>query len=157
MARDEDAARREVVLAMSRMELGPTDLARKSGVDVKTVRSLLNGDRWPQQAKRSKIERTLGLPANALEDIAEGRPPSDDARPAGVDLAALLAEDPTLSAASRAHIVNQYRLLQQLSALEVGQPDGPPPPGPSSETPAKGSFGHDQNSAADRSRHSKGA
>lgn len=58
----ERAAVGELVAAIRQTrQLSPTELARRAEVDVKTVRSLENGTRWPQDVTRVKLERVLGL------------------------------------------------------------------------------------------------
>lgn len=51
--------------------LTPGQLASNAGVDVKTVRSLENGTRWPQDLTRSKIEYVLGLQNGIIRELLE--------------------------------------------------------------------------------------
>lgn len=120
MPRDELAAARAVEAAMGERGWDVADMVRGIGVDPGTLRDFLNGQRWPRTSTRGKIERALGWESGTIRAIAEGVGQAPGARPARpADIAELLATDPTLSERSREHIVNQYRLLQQLSALEL--------------------------------------
>ena len=57
---------------LSDLGMNLADLARKSGVDVKTIRSFLEGERWPQQKSRSAISDGLSWPAAFIDRLAEG-------------------------------------------------------------------------------------
>lgn len=64
------------VLVRQRMkELGLTEAAlrKKSGVDPKTLKALLHGDRWPQEETRSRIEISLGWEFGSIQDLLDGR------------------------------------------------------------------------------------
>lgn len=49
----------------------PGQLAANAGVDVKTVRSLENGRRWPQDLTRSKLEHVLGVQNGMIAELLE--------------------------------------------------------------------------------------
>lgn len=127
LTRDRQAVARAVDAALARLGWTASDLTRETGLDPGTVGDFLNAGRWPQAPTRGKIERALGWEYGRIKLIAEGVDPGEVPDPTdrrAPDIAELLASDPTLSEASRAHIVAQYRLLQQLSRLEVPDDDG---------------------------------
>lgn len=66
-------------------ERGLTQVAlrKKSGVDPKTLKALLNGDRWPQEETRSRIEISLGWEFGSIQDLLDGRE-ATVIRPAGM-------------------------------------------------------------------------
>lgn len=70
---DENEARRRVGFEVQRRRtLRGVDqalLSTAAKADPKTVRSLEKGDRWPREASRTKIERTLEWPAGMLERL----------------------------------------------------------------------------------------
>lgn len=57
------------------LRLDQAELARNAEVDVKTLRSLEKGDRWPRDSTRSKIERALGWAPHSLANILLGAAP----------------------------------------------------------------------------------
>lgn len=66
------AARQCVQDRMSDLRMNLADLARRSGVDVKTIRSFLEGERWPQKKSRAAISDGLSWPSTFIDRIAEG-------------------------------------------------------------------------------------
>ncbi len=97
---------RQVRRARLRRRWGKEEAGRRAGISSITWKRVEDG--LPvKEMKLAAVMAALGL--------AE---PDET-----TDLGALLAQDPTLSEASRSHIVNQYRLLQRLSAMEI-QPAG---------------------------------
>lgn len=96
-------------MRMSRPPLNPTSLARKAGVDVKTIRALLSGERWPHSDTLAKIDRGLGLTEGTLEAWGAGKPAPEDAartldNATDVELAvALVARLKSREAGSPAH------------------------------------------------------
>lgn len=56
--------------------LTETRLRAAAGVDRKTLLGLLDGDRWPQEETRLKIETALGWGAGGIQDIRDGKEPS---------------------------------------------------------------------------------
>lgn len=64
---------------MSDLRMNASDVARLSGVDVKTVRSFLDGERWPQQKSRAAISEALTWPANMIDRLADGTLGVEDA------------------------------------------------------------------------------
>lgn len=120
MTRDVTAAARAVEAAMAELGWNVRDLAREARADAGTIGDFLSSERWPRAATRGRIEKALGWPAGTIREVAEGAPaPSSDGSEPDPEVADLLANDPTLSVAAREHILNQYRLLQRLSRLEL--------------------------------------
>ena len=54
------------------LQLDQAALAKAANVDVKTIRSLEKGERWPRDVNRSKIEVALGWAAGSLDSALEG-------------------------------------------------------------------------------------
>lgn len=85
-------AGRAVIARREARGLSQLALARKAGIDPKTLRALETGTRWPQGKNRAAVERALGWRLGALEAIREGldaalsveNPHSADAIIAGV-------------------------------------------------------------------------
>jgi transcriptional regulator with XRE-family HTH domain len=74
MSRQEDRRRAARYVRTQRGELGLSQesLAEQAGVNVKTVRSLERGERWPNAASRAKIERSLQWADGDLTRVIEG-------------------------------------------------------------------------------------
>jgi len=66
------------------LALSQKGLAALADVDVKTLRSLENGERWPQPINRYKIETALGWRQGAMDEIRD----NDDADPTLANLKA---------------------------------------------------------------------
>lgn len=62
------------LVAHRRFEMGVSAaaLAKLADVDVKTLRSLERGERWPQDTSRAKIEAALGWIPGGLDAIRDG-------------------------------------------------------------------------------------
>lgn len=77
MAGQQHSDRAEVGELMAAMraerKLSPAELARRADVDVKTVRNLENGTRWPQDVTRAKLEKALGVRPGLIRDLLDGR------------------------------------------------------------------------------------
>ncbi|AZI62758.1 helix-turn-helix domain-containing protein [Rhodococcus qingshengii] len=58
-----------------RLRMDQADLAKEAEVDVKTVRSLEKGERWPRDSSRTKIEAALGWVPGTLGDLMQGLQP----------------------------------------------------------------------------------
>lgn len=81
----------EVAAAVNRrrLELGFSEarLREVTGLDNKTLKSLLTGSRWMQEENRLKVEAALQWAAGSIEDIRAGdsptprQPPAEDAEP----------------------------------------------------------------------------
>ncbi|MFD4440419.1 multiprotein-bridging factor 1 family protein [Nocardia sp. NPDC058519] len=73
--REDDATQRRIgAIAQRRrldLELTAAGLARKAGVNIRTLASLESGDSWPRQTSRAKLERALGMPLGAFEYLAD--------------------------------------------------------------------------------------
>lgn len=73
--RDDVATQRRVGAIVQRrrldLELSAAGLARKAGVNIRTLANLETGESWPRQTSRAKLERALGFPLGALEFLAE--------------------------------------------------------------------------------------
>ncbi|WP_218721435.1 helix-turn-helix transcriptional regulator [Nocardia sp. MH4] len=71
MTAEDDALTRRigaiVTRARLRRGLNQAAFARAAEVDVRTVRGLESGDKWPWDANRTKIEQALGFAVGALE------------------------------------------------------------------------------------------
>lgn len=117
------------------VELSYGDIARRSrgsgegkGLSRGRVQQIATAPikRMPDRETIDQLARGLRVPASVVvERYMESVGVDQRQRsPATRDVADLLARDPTLSEASRAHIINQYRLLQQLSRLEVPADEG---------------------------------
>ena len=52
-------------------KLSPAELARRADVDVKTVRNLENGSRWPQDVTRAKLEKALGVTPGLIRNLLD--------------------------------------------------------------------------------------
>ncbi|WP_280393179.1 helix-turn-helix domain-containing protein [Nocardia wallacei] len=79
------------IVSAFRLNLGlsPAALARTAGVDVKTIRSLESGDRWPQDTTRHKLEVALHIEPGTIErwrDDPEARAQADDMLDAAVQV-----------------------------------------------------------------------
>jgi hypothetical protein len=61
-----------VTAEMGRLGWNIQDLINASGLDRKTVSSFLEGERWPQMSKRSRIEAALGWQPGTMAGILEG-------------------------------------------------------------------------------------
>lgn len=72
-------ARRTAQDRMSDLKMNLADVAREAGVDVKSARSFLQGERWPQKKTRAAISLALGWPANFVDRLAEGDLDTEDA------------------------------------------------------------------------------
>ena len=57
---------------MARQGYTAAAVATLAGVDEGTVRSFVNGERWPWASKRAAIERVLGLKTGTFELVARG-------------------------------------------------------------------------------------
>ena len=71
--------------AQARMgELGLTQeaLAKRSGLDLSTVNTFVNGHTWPQVRTRAKLETALEWPVGQLGRIASGSDAASDDREA---------------------------------------------------------------------------
>lgn len=67
---------------LTRMQVEPTNLARKIGISDTTLRHFLDGKTWPIMRTMGRIEDALGWPAGSIEDIARGGPiPGDTPAP----------------------------------------------------------------------------
>jgi hypothetical protein len=69
---------------MTKAGLSPESLGNQASVASNGIRSFLAGERWPNAASRTKIERALGWPTGRIEDIAlgnetDGLPPAEPA------------------------------------------------------------------------------
>jgi hypothetical protein len=96
---------------------GLTRLSRDSGVSMSVISRALNEGRRPEPDSLIKLVRPLRTSLRELLIRAGHATAEDLPEDAGqVEVADLLAEDPTLSPESREHIVNQYRILQRYSA-----------------------------------------
>jgi hypothetical protein len=56
---------------MTERRMIPAVLQRRANVDAKTLRSLMNGDRWPTSAVRGRIESALSWPTGEIERRAQ--------------------------------------------------------------------------------------
>lgn len=66
-------------LVKARMkELGMTQgrLQAAAKVDPKTLRALLDGERWPQEENRLKFEKALGWQVGSIQEIRAGNDPT---------------------------------------------------------------------------------
>ncbi|MEW1933075.1 helix-turn-helix domain-containing protein [Rhodococcus sp. NPDC079359] len=76
MESDEQSALDRVAAAVTarraELRLSQAALASAADVDPKTVRSLENGERWPQLAKRAAIASALGWTSSSLDRIRKG-------------------------------------------------------------------------------------
>lgn len=52
-----------------------TQLAREASVDLATVRSFLDGSRWPKSPTQGGIEFALGWPPGTIAEVVEGAEP----------------------------------------------------------------------------------
>ena len=55
-----------------RLQMDATALALAAGVDVKTLRSLERGERWPRESSRIKLERALQWDPGSLDSLLNG-------------------------------------------------------------------------------------
>lgn len=81
--------------------LTPAALARRSDIDVKTVRAFLEGDRWPHIDTLAKLDRGLGQAEGTIEAWAAGEefvapPPRVDSRSDAQPAPGRLLEEATL-------------------------------------------------------------
>lgn len=71
------AERRELGALLSAVRaarrMSPTELSRRARVDVKTIRSLEIGTRWPQDVTRAKLEAALGMAAGSIRHLRDDR------------------------------------------------------------------------------------
>lgn len=75
MARTDEQKQRLARYVARRMaELGwnPARLTQEAGLDVATVRTMLNGETYPQTKKREAIEDALGVGRGTLDLMASG-------------------------------------------------------------------------------------
>jgi transcriptional regulator with XRE-family HTH domain len=104
------------------------DLVRAGGkkengrpvIDASRVTAWLKGKSRPSFDLARRTAVAFGLPGEeglrAAGYVVGQTPPEPAEVGRSVDIAELLAEDPTLSPESREHIINQYRILQRYSA-----------------------------------------
>jgi len=59
----------------------PNDLADQADVNIDTIRTLLNGTRWPWPGNQKKIENALGVPVGTIGVVAAGRYQDSDMDP----------------------------------------------------------------------------
>lgn len=59
---------------MNERRLTVATLADQAGVDQKTIRAFLAGDRWPRAASRQQMARALGWPPGEIARRAGSRP-----------------------------------------------------------------------------------
>lgn len=73
MKETESAAALGALVAKQRLTLGYSQkgFAVMAGIDVKTLRSLENGERWPHDVQRLKIETALGWRQGAMAEIRD--------------------------------------------------------------------------------------
>jgi len=141
---DYDRARTAVRRALAARNWNPADLARAADVDEGTVLDFINGVRTPQLKTRGKLEAALDWPAGTLDDVASGDlevsdlatgkpmlsvvPGTVDALPVDIEedneVLAAVRRDPLLDEDARAHYLNQYELLVEMSARRRAAKDG---------------------------------
>lgn len=71
MAEDEAQQRRKragaaVGTRLDELHESAASLARRAGVDPKTIRGLINGETWPTAKTRGRIEKALDWPGGTL-------------------------------------------------------------------------------------------
>lgn len=59
---------------MGRQQLNRKDLAQRADLDVQTLASLLDGQRWPQAKTRGRIEAALGWEPGSIAMLRQGMP-----------------------------------------------------------------------------------
>ena len=92
-AEEKARAARAVQSRMAERRLSPAAVQRAAGVDPKTLRALLRGDRWPTLPVRGRVERALGWEPGELLRRARGvMATAPAAGLAGVSTDELLAE-----------------------------------------------------------------
>ncbi|MEV4155461.1 helix-turn-helix transcriptional regulator [Nocardia salmonicida] len=73
MTEDDAAVRKRIGAIVQRrradLQLSANGLARKAGVNIRTLSNLESGDSWPWESNRSKIEQALGLASGFLEQL----------------------------------------------------------------------------------------
>jgi lambda repressor-like predicted transcriptional regulator len=57
---------------LARLGWSLQELINRSGLDRKTVKAFLDGDRWPQAEKRSKIEAAFGWKPGTISRLLDG-------------------------------------------------------------------------------------
>lgn len=72
MDRDHGAVAAAVDRALAGRGWSDLELADRADVDIKTVRSVLTGDRWPTRPTRTKLEDALGWERGSIRQLAEG-------------------------------------------------------------------------------------
>ena len=66
----------QVVTRRAELGLSRAELARRADVDPKTLQTLEQDRRWPQDVNRAKIEQALGWAPGSLEAIRDGGEPT---------------------------------------------------------------------------------
>lgn len=72
MTRDQKQVGELITQRRRELALSAAALADRADVDAKTLRSLERGERWPQEANRTKIEVALRLIPGALDELLDG-------------------------------------------------------------------------------------
>lgn len=67
----------QVVTRRAELGLSRAELARRADVDPKTLQTLEQDRRWPQDVNRAKIEQALGWAPGSLEAIRDGGEPTE--------------------------------------------------------------------------------
>lgn len=67
----------QVVTRRAELGLSRAELARRADVDPKTLQTLEQNRRWPQDVNRAKIEQALGWAPGSLEAIRDGGEPTE--------------------------------------------------------------------------------
>lgn len=76
-----------------------------------------NGRRWKNHELPGAYVRVLNIPQDEMIEAATGLTPTSKA-PRPTTLRDVIESDPTLSDAAKAHLINQYGLLQMASTAE---------------------------------------
>lgn len=106
-------AARYVVEQLGRLRRDRNWLVRTTGLDPATVADFLDGDRWPRESTRSKIEDALGLERARLVLVADGWAAEDAADP----IDAAIEASPVLTRAQKLTLRAHYaEMLEEVKA-----------------------------------------